>query len=86
MPARSADQHPDLPAGYVRQAPGLGYFVKSRTSEGVWWLVAGNTCSCHAGRAERHCWHLTQVEAFCRALNVKHARPAAPANISALVD
>lgn len=76
---------PVLPAGYVTHAP-VGYFVQSRTTEGVWYLVHGDTCSCRAGQDGHRCWHLRQVEAFCRELNRKHARPVAPVNVSALVD
>lgn len=76
-PERPADQHPELPAGYVKQAVGLGYFVKSRSADGVWWLVVGRTCSCPAGRALTvSCWHRRQVEDFCRKVDADLARPA----------
>lgn len=85
--ARPADQHPELPVGFVKEAPGLGYFVKSRSTEGAWWLIAGRTCSCPAGRAGRErCWHRSQVAAFVAKINEAHKRPTAPPNISALVD
>lgn len=87
-PKRPADQHPELPAGYVKQAEGLGYFVKSRSDHGAWWLVVGRTCSCPAGRAGREsCWHRRQVEAFCRAVDAELARPAGkPAPAGFFVD
>lgn len=87
---RPADQHPDLPVGFVKQAQGLGYFVKSRSTEGAWWLVAGRTCSCPAGQAGRErCWHRSQVEAFCRKLDAEldaDRPPAKPAPASWFVD
>lgn len=87
-PERPADQHPDLPVGYVKQAVGLGYFVKSRSTEGAWWLVVGRTCSCPAGQAGRlSCWHRRQVEQFCRELDRSMARPAGkPAPAGFFVD
>lgn len=70
----------DRPAGYVIEGKFGGYFVRSRTQDGVWWLISGTGCSCPAGRAGREvCWHRTQVARFCRELNEKHARPVAPA-------
>lgn len=80
--ARPASERPapELPAGYVKQAVGLGYFVKSRSDEGAWWLVHGSTCSCPAGRSGTpSCWHRRQVEQFCRQVDAELARPAAPA-------
>lgn len=74
------DGAPDLPVGYVAVAEGIGYVVKSRTSDGVWWLVAGRSCSCPAGRDGRDtCWHRTLVAEFCKRLGEEQARPAAPA-------
>lgn len=81
---RPADA-PQHPAGFVTHAPGCGYFVQSRTTEGVWYLVHGATCSCRAGQTGAlSCWHRRQVEAFCRRLddelNAKRApRKSAPA-------
>lgn len=76
---RSADPNaPQLPVGYVAKAEGIGYVVKSRTEPGVWWLVSGTSCSCHAGRdGHPRCWHRTQVDEFVRAINEKGKRPRA---------
>jgi len=76
----------------VRQGQAGGYFVRSRTTQGVWYLVWGTECSCANGRAHfdsgmpGNCWHLGAVVEFCRALNEKHKRPTAPPNIAALCD
>lgn len=72
--------------GHVLEAKTGGYLVKSRTATGVWWFVTGDSCSCHAGRDDKRCWHVSQVTAFCRALDKSMARPTPPPNISALVD
>lgn len=82
-----AAKTPAYQAGHVLEARTGGYLVKSRSTEGAWWLVFGSTCSCPAGqKGMKRCWHRAQVQAFCRALDLPLARPAAPANISALVD
>lgn len=75
-----------LPAGYVTHAVGVGYFVQSRTSDGVWYLVRGDECTCRAGQDGHRCWHVRHVAAFCARINAEQARPTAPANVSALVD
>jgi hypothetical protein len=83
---RPADA-PKLPAGYVTHAAGVGYFVQSRTTEGVWYLVHGATCSCAAGQSgHERCWHRAQVAAFVSRLNREQARPVAPVNRAALCD
>ena len=76
----------ELPAGYVTHAPGLGYFVHSRTSPGVWYLVRGDECTCRAGQDGNRCWHLRTVAEFVRRINEDKARPIAPPHVSALVD
>jgi len=87
MARQPQDDAPDLPVGFVTHAQGIGYFVKSRSTEGAWWLVAGRSCSCPAGQAGRErCWHRAQVQAFVARINEKLRRPTPPPNISALVD
>ena len=77
----------NLPAGYVSQA-GVGYFVQSKTTDGVWYLVNGEDCSCQAGKnGLARCWHRQMVDAFVRELNRKFARPRVPsAPVSWFVD
>lgn len=72
----------DLDGGIVK-VPGLGYFVRSRTTEGAWWLVNGKGCTCPA--TIEHCHHVRQAYAWERA-NGPAPRPTPPTNISALVD
>ncbi len=69
--------HAELPHAPGAVLPGKagGYFVGSRTAQGAWWLVWGTSCSCPATVAR--CWHVQQVEAYCRAEDAKHRRPAA---------
>lgn len=72
------DEAPDFGAGYVIKGQIGGYFVQSRTTSGVWYLVSGRTCSCKAGRAGRvSCFHRQQVEKFVAKLNEKMKRPRA---------
>lgn len=77
------DEVTDRPAGFVIKVPGRGYFVRSRTVDGGWWFVSGQSCSCPS-TSPRGCWHVRQTEAYERALTTP--RPVAPPNISALVD
>lgn len=81
------DEAPRHAAGRVAAAPNFGYFVQSRTTPGVWYLVFRRTCSCEAGRrGMEHCYHRGQVAAYAAEQNRRTARPAAPVNVSALVD
>lgn len=65
--------------GRVFEVGNVGYIVASKTERGVWWLVQGDECSCHAGRAGMEvCWHRAQVAAFCKAIDEKLRRPRAP--------
>jgi hypothetical protein len=70
----------------VRQLQGGGYMVASRTTDGAWWHVVDQTCSCPAGRMERRCRHLRAVAEYCAEQNRRMARPTAPPHTSALVD
>lgn len=81
------DPGPDLRPGHVLESKTGGYLVKSRTAEGVWWLVYERSCSCPAGRAGSvSCFHRRQVAAFVAKMNEATKRPTAPPNVSALVD
>lgn len=71
----------ERPAGYVVKVPGLGYYVRSRTVDGGWWLVVGPDCSCPA---TRRCWHVQQTVEYEDLLT--KPRPVAPPNVAALVD
>jgi hypothetical protein len=78
---------PDFAAGHVLEAKSGGYLVQSRSTDGVWYLVFGRSCSCPAGRSgHERCWHRAQVAAFVARLDAQHRRPVAPPNVSALVD
>lgn len=74
-----------MTTGDVYEIVGGGYMVRSKSVEGAWRLVRGNTCTCPAG-TRRSCRHRRLVDEHCRAINAKHARPVAPPHISALVD
>jgi hypothetical protein len=73
----------DPPA--VIHVPGWGYMVRSKSVEGAFRLVRGNTCSCPAAGA-RTCRHRRLVAAYCAAEDRAHARPVAPVNPSMFVD
>lgn len=62
-----------------------GYMVRSASVPGAWRFVWGSECSCPAGDKPT-CRHRKAVREFCRDNDLRHARPSAPANISALVD
>jgi hypothetical protein len=74
----------------VRPLVGGGYVVRSRTTAGAWWLVEGwsaigeSPCSCPANT--HRCWHVRQVEAWCRLQDRMARRDTPPPNVSALVD
>lgn len=74
----------ERPAGFVIKAPGQGYLVRSRSTEGAWWFVVGNDCSCPAGRHGHLCWHIRQTFAFEKLMATP--RPSVPTNVSAMVD
>lgn len=73
-------------------SPGGSYFVRSRTDEHVWWLLAGPTCSCPAGRqnaadeSERLCWHQKRLMSYISAVREAKRPPAAPINVGAFCD
>jgi hypothetical protein len=46
--------HPDVK---IASSPGVGVFVKSRTTPGAFWLVSDG-CTCPA---KGPCWHIAQV-------------------------
>lgn len=65
-------------AGFVIPVPNHGYIVRSRTVDGGWWLVSGNTCSCPAGQhGTTVCFHRTQVARFAREMSERNKRPRA---------
>lgn len=68
----------------VRELVGGDFVVRSRTTDGAWWLVTGDACSCPA--TVKNCWHRRQVDVLLLERNRKHVRPTAPPNVSALVD
>lgn len=72
----------DLEFGLVK-VPGLGYFVRSRSTEGAWWLVNGKGCTCPATITD--CHHVRSAYAWEK-LHGPAPRPTAKPNISALVD
>lgn len=74
---------PDFAPGHVLEAKTGGYLVKSRTTDGAWWLVYGDTCSCPAD--VRVCFHQRQVAAFCAALSERYKRPRADDTSEAVV-
>lgn len=78
-------QVPDLPAGFVVKGVGTGYFVKSRTTDGAWWLVSGNACSCPHCVERPTCWHRKQVAAFCARIAAENPRPRADDSSAAVV-
>lgn len=87
MTGLAHEDAPDFKAGHVLEAKTGGYLVQSRTTEGVWYLVAGRSCSCEAGRrGMERCWHRRQVAKFVALLNESTKRPSAPPNIGALCD
>lgn len=87
MTGLAHEDAPDFKAGHVLEAKTGGYLVQSRTTEGVWYLIAGRSCSCQAGRAgNERCWHRVQVAAFVAKINEALKRPVAEPNISAMVD
>lgn len=74
---------PHIPGAVLPLQTG-GYMVASRTTEGAYWLVWVNTCSCPARVPQ--CWHQRQVAAYVRGLDALRRRPAAPVNVSLMVD
>lgn len=75
----------NAPERDVFEMVGGGYMVRSKSVEGAWRLVFGRSCSCPAG-GRRSCRHRRLVEVHCRRIDEQFARPAAPVNVSALVD
>lgn len=80
------DPGPDLLPGHVLVVQSGGYMVQSRTTLGVWYLVAGKSCSCEAGRKGVRCWHRSQVASFVAAMDARNRRPVAPPAVSMLCD
>lgn len=80
------DEGPQHAAGHVLVVQSGGYMVQSKTTDGVWYLVHGASCSCEAGRRGIRCWHRSQVQAFVAAIDRERRRPVAAPNVSALVD
>ncbi len=76
-------------ANVIQAKAGEGYFVRSRSTAGAYYLVhIGEdqhlTCTCPA-TVER-CRHMRAAVEFWASDSRNHARPAMPAHISALVD
>jgi hypothetical protein len=75
-----------LAAGHVLEVQ-PGYLVQSKTTTGVWYLVAGKDCSCTAGEFGRdRCVHRAQVAQFVRLLDRAMKRPTTPPATSLLCD
>lgn len=62
----------------------VGFMVRSKSVDGAWRLVSGDSCSCPA--RVRICRHRQLVDAHLLERNRKNARPTAPANVAALCD
>lgn len=74
----------DDPQIIVGAPPHAGYFVPSRSVEGAFRYVRGNTCTCPAGANKRPCWHIRAVTDLVNAN--RERRPASPINPAAFVD
>ena len=70
--------------GYVAPAANVGYFVKSRTTDGAWWLVSADGCTCPA--RTRSCWHIGRVLEKVRADEARNPLSVAKAHVNAMVD
>lgn len=68
----------------VVKAQNVGYYVRSRTTDGAWWLVDADGCSCPAVTAS--CFHVRAVSALCAAEDAKYRRPVAPVHVAAMCD
>lgn len=77
-----------------------GYLIASASRPGLWWMVqviserpeSRIVCPCEHGQriadgiSEKPCRHMQRLLAFTKAEEARLRRPAAPANVSAMVD